>query len=383
MVGSYARRWTIHDSSFLGNSYRRIHSANSGLIKGVPATVVAYGGYRYGVRANQAAGASVNPPSGTTNDNAYWLWISVGAPDANLNIPAWFNGVSVREGGTGWFDNASAENSVDDFYQEGGESPLQYQKPTLIKGGIWGSRTPVSLPSNPGNRLGGDTFELMTGGKLGKTLVSVGVSPAVPILTVHNDQALSGGIAARIGFANGYELDGQTPALLGTIEVHSNAAGPAAAEGIMVFTTRTYAGTGGQTDRVVLDGANLNFRPDTNNGMSLGLAGNRWNNICGTNGDFINLTVNGNSVATLDGTGKVLASQLPSYVDDVLEYANFAALPRRARRARSTSRSTPTANIAGAARPTPRSSPRRARRTTSPRARPTNTTPMRASARPS
>lgn len=32
-------------------------------------------------------------------------------------------------------------------------------------------------------------------------------------------------------------------------------------------------------------------------------------------------------VATLDGTGKVFTSQLPSYVDDVLEYADFASLP--------------------------------------------------------
>ena len=32
-------------------------------------------------------------------------------------------------------------------------------------------------------------------------------------------------------------------------------------------------------------------------------------------------------VAELDGSGKVPASQLPSYVDDVLEYANLAALP--------------------------------------------------------
>ena len=36
--------------------------------------------------------------------------------------------------------------------------------------------------------------------------------------------------------------------------------------------------------------------------------------------------VNG-GVAELGSDGKVLSSQLPSYVDDVLEYANFAALP--------------------------------------------------------
>ncbi len=34
-----------------------------------------------------------------------------------------------------------------------------------------------------------------------------------------------------------------------------------------------------------------------------------------------------NGVATLDGTGKVPAAQLPSYVDDVEEYASFAAFP--------------------------------------------------------
>ncbi len=34
-----------------------------------------------------------------------------------------------------------------------------------------------------------------------------------------------------------------------------------------------------------------------------------------------------NGVATLDADGRIPASQLPSYVDDVLEYADFAALP--------------------------------------------------------
>jgi hypothetical protein len=34
-----------------------------------------------------------------------------------------------------------------------------------------------------------------------------------------------------------------------------------------------------------------------------------------------------NGVAELDGTGKVPSSQLPSYVDDVVEVANFASLP--------------------------------------------------------
>lgn len=34
-----------------------------------------------------------------------------------------------------------------------------------------------------------------------------------------------------------------------------------------------------------------------------------------------------NGVATLDGTGKIPSAQLPSYIDDVVEYANLAAFP--------------------------------------------------------
>ncbi len=34
-----------------------------------------------------------------------------------------------------------------------------------------------------------------------------------------------------------------------------------------------------------------------------------------------------NGYAGLDGTGKVPSAQLPAYVDDILEYANFAAFP--------------------------------------------------------
>lgn len=34
-----------------------------------------------------------------------------------------------------------------------------------------------------------------------------------------------------------------------------------------------------------------------------------------------------NGVATLDGTGKIPSAQLPSYVDDVVEYTNQAAFP--------------------------------------------------------
>jgi hypothetical protein len=51
----------------------------------------------------------------------------------------------------------------------------------------------------------------------------------------------------------------------------------------------------------------------------------------GTNiyGTFLSATLKGavNGLAELDGSGKVPSGQLPSYVDDVVEVANFASLP--------------------------------------------------------
>lgn len=36
-----------------------------------------------------------------------------------------------------------------------------------------------------------------------------------------------------------------------------------------------------------------------------------------------------NGIASLDGSGKVPSEELPSYVDDVVEYANFESLPEQ------------------------------------------------------
>lgn len=48
-----------------------------------------------------------------------------------------------------------------------------------------------------------------------------------------------------------------------------------------------------------------------------------------SNGMYVTLSSKGvaNGIATLDGSGKVPTSQLPSFVDDVVEVANFDALP--------------------------------------------------------
>lgn len=59
------------------------------------------------------------------------------------------------------------------------------------------------------------------------------------------------------------------------------------------------------------------------------IATNKANISSATNGvSAINAKLGvANGIATLDGNGKVPSSQLPSYVDDVLEYASLSAFP--------------------------------------------------------
>lgn len=134
--GSYCRQHTVWDSSFLGNTHIGHHSANAGLVPGVPSSVVSYSGNRYGVRQGQATGASTNAPSGTTADNTWWYYIEAGGPAAWVNIPTWTNGVSVREGGGYTTDSANARNVFLNCYQEGGECPSQFVTPTMIYHGL-------------------------------------------------------------------------------------------------------------------------------------------------------------------------------------------------------------------------------------------------------
>lgn len=65
------------------------------------------------------------------------------------------------------------------------------------------------------------------------------------------------------------------------------------------------------------------------NGSALTPDGSRAVNITINDANKIPLSQKGqaNGVASLDGSGKVPSAQLPSYVDDVLEYANVSAFP--------------------------------------------------------
>jgi hypothetical protein len=71
--------------------------------------------------------------------------------------------------------------------------------------------------------------------------------------------------------------------------------------------------------------ANLSGNPADNVNLSIALAA-KQNNLDFTPENTTNKN-QANGYAGLDGSGKVAATQLPSYVDDVLEFTNYAALP--------------------------------------------------------
>jgi hypothetical protein len=71
--------------------------------------------------------------------------------------------------------------------------------------------------------------------------------------------------------------------------------------------------------------ANMSGNPADNVNLSTALAA-KQNNLDFTPENTINKN-QANGYAGLDGSGKVAATQLPSYVDDVLEFTNYAALP--------------------------------------------------------
>lgn len=160
IIGTYCRQHTVWDSSFLGNTHIGHHSANAGLVPGVPPCLVSYSGNRYFVRQGQATGASTNAPSGTPADNTWWLYNGAGGVSLGLNIPAWVSGTTYREGGSYKVDSANSYSNWIGFYVEGGEASPQFMSPAvnIIGGLVGGARNLVTS----GQWLG--SLGLMVGG---------------------------------------------------------------------------------------------------------------------------------------------------------------------------------------------------------------------------
>lgn len=275
VIGTYCRQHTVWDSSFLGNTHIGHHSSGCAAIKGVSPSIVSYSGNRYNVRAGQAAGAATNAPSGTTADNAYWLYMSAGAADATVNIPTWSNPTTVRDGGSYYADNSNARNTFINCYSEGGEGLAQAVAPTLFIGGLWGTRDPVTT----GNYLAGDKINApspnASGVALGQTRAAYNTATA-RILSAHNSAANNVSVYASLMLESGLEADNVTPQVASGIRGKVTTTNPATAEGVLEFFTRTFAGGGSITAWLELNGPNLRFAPLADNQLDFGIAAARW-----------------------------------------------------------------------------------------------------------
>lgn len=268
---TYCRQWAVYDSSFLGNTYIGLHSANAGLVPGVPPNQVENAGRWYAVRAGQAVGASTNSPSGTSADNTWWLHIGVAAANPTLNVSAWLSGTTYRDGGSYKTDSANGYNVFINCYSEGGEAPAQFVLPTLAVGGLWGTRNPVTT----GNRISGDVIEAPNPASFGLTTAAYASGGgADKIITAHNKSALAAGTPARLNLSQGYEADGVTPCRLVDIYAESSGSNPATNEGTWTLAVRAAGGT--MTDRLKYSAAFAVFYPANNNATDLGGSSNHW-----------------------------------------------------------------------------------------------------------
>lgn len=137
-----------------------------------------------------------------------------------------------------------------------------------------------------------------------------------------------------------------------TIKVNGNALTPDTNKAVLISTSNFFINSLDTTQNTFnaitesIDGANMSISSNGENNISVSVADSSHNILTrqlATSNDIraletktedlknnkLDTSLKGaaNGVAELDANGKVLTSQLPSFVDDVIEAENFAALP--------------------------------------------------------
>jgi hypothetical protein len=163
---SNCREWGFKEETFLANHHSGHEIAGCGVTSyndgvNIGASVVTYSGNRYFAIVGQEVGASTNAPSGTTDDNTWWGYISAGG--AQTGIIAWVSGILVRAGGPIKSLGLNSATTWDGVYQESGEALSQISGQAIVKGGglavdgIW--KGTVASPGAP-SLTGSGTFGL-------------------------------------------------------------------------------------------------------------------------------------------------------------------------------------------------------------------------------
>jgi hypothetical protein len=310
---TYARRWGVWDSSFLGNTHLNVHTANCGIVIGTTPTIVSHNGKRYYVKVGQGAWCATNAPSGTTADNQGWAYYGAGAPETGfLNIPAWTSGITVRDGGGFKTDGLNARNQLIGCYTEGGQAPSQLCSPTLVIGGLHG----VPIVNNDPARddctiIAGDGSSYFPNKVFFGDLFAGKKVSTASIFTLHNRTPLTAGYRARQDFCVGYESDGVTPAPLASIYAFATAPVAADNTGQIMFATRAWT-SGVMTDRLQLDGDNLTLQPAVDLGLKLGQPARRYSEV---NVGPLGIKVNGTKVIGTQGAALPAdATDLPTAI---------------------------------------------------------------------
>ena len=139
VIATSNRRWGIFDGAFLGNSWLGPLSEANGTESAPIPTLCTMNGRLYACRYGQEAGASVNAPSGTTENNTWWAYSGDGGAP---NAAAWASGTVYRAGGAGCVPNPNSRSLVLGAYQEGAQGVWQTASNVLMVGGLSGSVGP-------------------------------------------------------------------------------------------------------------------------------------------------------------------------------------------------------------------------------------------------
>ena len=276
------------EGSFLGDHYysgsingAALTSWNTGA-SGRPVSYCSQGGNWYTVVYGQETWAAANAPTGTTASNTGWIYWSAGG--VATGVPAWFNGIAVRAGGAYVHTGLNNRALFAACYAED-NNPSQFDRSVMLVQPFMSARFSVSAGVYYGkaDALSGDALRMVFAAastpkvELGR--LSVQAISTVSNTDFWNTQGISGGIAVRIRFQNGLELDGITPANLGSERFESSTNSPASAEGTWYLATRTYAGTGGMTDRLTYSGPSDLFGPVGDNLTLSGSLTARWKGV--------------------------------------------------------------------------------------------------------
>jgi hypothetical protein len=132
------RRWGMWCETGIGNTIIGGNFSTNGTFTATP-TKCLYSGNWYYCLPNQAAWASVNPPSGTTAHNTGWGYYAAGY--AHSDFPAWSSGMAIRDGGTGRFDGVGQSGVIHGLYQEGDQTPLLIEGKYVCTGEAIRTRT--------------------------------------------------------------------------------------------------------------------------------------------------------------------------------------------------------------------------------------------------